>query len=234
MKFLVIFALVALAQSAPTADVENLFSEAWRVQHLLSPKQQELDSEVTELRETLTNVLETRSQGALQGIESNAFEIVEIEAPFREAVAALPAGACKNNLQRQLDMKTEFTGFASSLCVSRYDRANGQTIIGAQEFIANYEGLFVRLQKVVIESFSGNNALIHQADIIEEFNTEYEARLAEWEQVRPEAEDFEHNLDETMGVQESELNSCMLNVRTEATVDFERISNMITVCQEFA
>ncbi|KAG5678028.1 hypothetical protein PVAND_007735 [Polypedilum vanderplanki] len=233
MKLTIILALIVIAQSAPTSNIVDLFTEAWRIQNLLSPSQKAIDSDVTQLRESLTIVLEKRSKGALEEIESNVLEILAIETPFQEQIAALPEGSCKNNLQQQLNMRTEFTGFTSSLCVTQYDKKAENTITEAQEFIANYEGLFVRLQKVVIESFSGNNALIHQAAIIEEFDSEYQARLAEWEEMKPLVEDFEYNLDTTMGVQESELNSCLQKVRDEVEIEFEKLVQYIVVCEEF-
>jgi hypothetical protein len=234
MKLTIILALIVLAHSAPTSTVVDLFTEAWRVQELLSPRQEDIDNDVTQLRESLTTVLEKRSKGALEGIESNVVEILELEAPYQTEVAGLPNGACKDNLQRQLDMKTQFTGFASSLCVTRYDKQAENTITVAQEFIATYEGLFVRLQKVVVQSFSGNNALIHQTDIVDQFVSEFEARTAEWEEIRPQVEDFEYNLDETMSVQETELNSCMTSVRAQAVIEYATISNSIAICEEFA
>lgn len=225
--------IVSAINGAPTSKAVDLFTDAWRVQHLLSPKQADIDSDVTELRESLTNVLEVRSNSALQGIEKNVVSIFEIEEPFKVQIDALASSSCKDNLLRQLNTKTEFTGFSSSLCVRTYDRKSEGIITNAQEFIAIYEGLFVRLQKVVVQSFAGHNALIQEADIVEQFVGEYQARLDEWEGIRPQAEDFEFNLDTSITAEEAELNSCMETVRNEASVQYQQLATMIPICQEF-
>jgi hypothetical protein len=233
-SFAVLFAIfaVTLAQ-APPPSVDGLFSESWTMQQRLSPRQQLVDSEVTELRESLTNVLDVRTTEALEEIENNTRAVVELERPYRVILTSLPDTPCRNNLLSSLSLATDWSGFESSICVRRYYDQSEVVTSEAQEFIALYEGLFVRLQKVVIESFERRNAFSQQTEIVDRFNVEYNRRLAEWDAIRPQAEDFEANLDATMVATHSTMDTCMETTRDNAVASYESVMARIPTCDEF-
>lgn len=233
-SFAVIFAIIAVTFAQdPPPSVDNLFSESWTMQQRLSPRQQLVDSEVTQLRESLTTVLDVRTTDALEEIENNTRAIVELERPYRVILTSLPESPCRNNLLSQLSLATDFSGFESSLCVRNYYDQSEVVTQEAQEFIAMYEGLFVRLQKVVIESYERRNAFSQQTAIVNRFNAEYNRRLAEWDAIRPQAEDFEVNLDTTMVSVHTTMDGCMETSRTEAVAAYDRVMTRIPTCDEF-
>lgn len=231
---ILIFAVIsAIFAQDPPPSVDNLFATSWDMQQRLSPRQQVVDSEVTELRESLTDVLEVRTAGALEGIENNTRQIIELERPYRVMLTSLPESSCRNNLLTRLSLETDFSGFRSSLCVRTYDESSGVVVQEAQDFIAMYEGLFVRLQKVVVYSYERRNPFSQQAEIVDRFNDEYNRRLQEWDAIRPQAEDFEVTIDRAMETTEEAMEECMLTARNIAVQNYQEIISQISVCEGF-
>lgn len=228
LVFFAIFALICA--QAPPPSVDNLFSTSWDMQRRLSPRQQMVDYEITHLRESLTDVLEVRTTSAFEEVENNTRQVIELERPYRVILTSLPENSCTLNLLSQLSLQTDFSGFRSALCVRTYDQTSDVIVQEAQEFIAMYEGIFVRLQKVVVESYTRYNAFSEQTEIVDRFNTEYNRRIADWEAVRPQAEDFEVNLNNSLEDTHATLEGCMQNVR-DTTVDrYEAIIAQIDAC----
>lgn len=125
MKFFVIFAaVICYVGSNPPPAVDQLFTDSWLMQQRLSPQQQSIDTAVTELRQQLTEVLDIRTTEALQEIENNTRQIIEIERPYRVMLTDMPVTPCTTNLLNQLSLATTFSGFHSANCVSRYDTAS--------------------------------------------------------------------------------------------------------------
>lgn len=231
--FVLICASTSINAQAPPPSVDNLFSQSWEMQQRLSPRQQLVDSEVTELRESLTSVLDVHTGEAMREIENNTRQVVELELPYRVILTSLPDSACKLNLLRSLSLHTDFTGFKSAICVNRYQSSSDAIVEGAQDFIALYEGLFVRLQKVVVESYRNHNAFSQQTEILERHGSEYARRLDEWDAIRPQAEDFEANLNTAMTETHTTMEGCMLQVRDEAVIEYESILTRVPTCEEF-
>jgi hypothetical protein len=231
MKFLIILAIIAsaVAQNRP---IDGLFEEAWNVQHQTSPRQQLIDNDITRLRESMTEILEDRTNKALTHIEENLVTILELEKPYLDKLNAEPVqNSCINNIRNHILELTDFTGFTSSLCVQGYDTASADSISDAQEFIAEYEGLFVRLQKVVVEAFAKRNPFIYQPDIIERFNTEFEQRKAQWDAMRPQVEDFAFNFNADLEGHESTMDQCMSHIRDQVVRDYDRWVSMTYICE---
>lgn len=128
MKLIVIIAAVICYISAQST-VDQLFTDSWTVHGRLSPQQQSIDTAVTELRQQLTGVLDVQTTEALQQIENNTRQIIEIERPFRVTLASMPTNPCTTNLINQLNAKTEFSGFKSANCVARFDGSSQQVKI---------------------------------------------------------------------------------------------------------
>lgn len=235
MKAVIILLAIICAINAqtPPPPVDDLFSQSWEMQRRLSPRQQLVDSEVTELRESLTSVLEVHTEEAMGEIENNTRQVIELERPYRVILTSLPESDCKTNLLVRLSLHTEFTGFMSAICVNRYDISSTAVVQGAQDFIAVYEGLFVRLQKVVVESYRNHNAFSQQTEIVERFSSEYARRLQEWDEIRPQAEDFESNLDQAFVETHTTMEACMLDAREDAVAEFDHIISRVSTCEEF-
>lgn len=125
MKYLVIIVAVICTISAQPPPVDQLFTDSWSVHGRLSPQQQSIDTAVTELRQQLTGVLDVRTTEALQEIENNTRQIIEIERPYRVMLTDMPVNPCTTNLINQLTEATTFTGFQSANCVSRFDSGSG-------------------------------------------------------------------------------------------------------------
>jgi hypothetical protein len=220
--------------SVPNVEtVPELFTQAWIVQNLLSPNQQAMDNDVTQLRESLTDVLEEKSRDALDFIDTSTLTILAVEEPYKARLMAIPQSTCRQNLLSQLEQQTEESGYRSGLCVATYDTDSEVTITDAQEFISTYEGLFVRLQKTVIQSFNRRNAIIDAFGIHQNFTAAFNERYLEWQAIRPQVEDFEYNLSTDLTTQGSTLDSCLTSVREIAFQQYEIIGNRITVCEEF-
>lgn len=236
MKFFVIFASVILSISAqaPMPPVDDLFSESWAMQQRLSPQQQSVDTVVSELRLSLTSVLDVKTAQALQEIENNTRQIVELERPYRVMLTALPVSECSTNLLSQLSFTTQFSGFNSANCITTYDNESQQVVDEAQDFIAQYEGVFVRLQKAVIHAYRSPRAVFtNQAAIVTHFTNEYSTRMQEWEAIRPQAEDFDVNVANQLEQTHTTLDGCMSVVRSGIEATYQQIISFIPVCEEF-
>jgi hypothetical protein len=124
MKVLVIISAVICAMVAQPPPVDQLFTDSWAQHQRLSPQQQSIDYAVTELRQQLTGVLDVRTTEALQEIENNTRQVIEIERPYRVMLTDMPVNPCTTNLLNQLAEATSFTGFQSANCVSRFDTSS--------------------------------------------------------------------------------------------------------------
>lgn len=233
MKYLVIIAVVICTISAQPPPVDQLFSDSWLMQQRLSPQQQSVDTAVTELRQQLTGVLDVKTTEALQEIENNTRQIVEIERPYRVMLTTMPVNPCTTNLLNQLTEATSFTGFRSANCVARYDTSSQVVVEQAQDFIQQYEGLFIRLQKVVVRGFRARNHFSQQTEIVANFTTEYNSRMAEWDAIRPQAEDFEVNIAVQLEETHATMDECMVSIRNGVITDYERVIQQISTCDEF-
>jgi hypothetical protein len=96
-----------------------------------------------------------------------------------------------------------------------------------------YEGVFVRLQKVVVRGFRSRNHFSQQSEIVANFTSEYTARIAEWDAMKPQAETFQPQLEEDLGETHQALDECMTRVRSTVTTDYERIIAGVPTCEEF-
>lgn len=231
MKFFVIFAAVICMIGA---TVDELYNQAWAVHGNLAPRQNQVDTAVSDLRQQLTTVLDVRTTEALQEIENNTRQVIELERPFRVMLTSLPVNPCTANLLSQLDEKTAMTGFSSAICVNRYDTSSQDAVEQAEGFIAQYEGLFIRLQKAVIRGFrSPRNHITNHAAIISNFTTEYNSRIAEWDAMRPQAEDFEYNIGQQLAATHVSLDECMSEIRGDVSTRYQDVIAQIPICEEF-
>lgn len=237
---LVIFLCVHffVTQGAPIGKsgdigIDELFEVAWEFHNKLKPRQEGLDNDVIELRTSISKVLRETSKDALEEVEDNARQILELEKPVKEAVSNLKLGDCSNNLKVLLNGITEFTGFQSSNCVKRYNEEINKEIKRAQDLIANYDGAFTDFQQLVTEAFVGNNKFTEQAKIIEQLEREFEKSLKAWELIKPETEKLVENLNNDIEDITIELKLCMKDIQEATSTAYNFISSRIQTCVDF-
>lgn len=91
----------------------------------------------------------------------------------------------------------------------------------------------MRLQKTVVRGFRSRNHFSQQSEIVANFTTEYNARITEWEAMRPQAEGFEQNVSTQLEETQQAMYQCMTNVRSSITTAYETIISNIPTCEEF-
>lgn len=96
-----------------------------------------------------------------------------------------------------------------------------------------YEGLYVRLQKTVVRGFRSRNHFTQQSQIVSNFTTEYNSRLAEWDAMKPQAEGFETEISEQLEETQNAMEKCMATVREEVEVEYQGVMAGVSTCEEF-
>lgn len=240
MKICAIFLLSALiaSQAAPIGktsgnDVTDLFATAWEFQNKLTPRQEEIDTDVTEFRTSVSTVLKDSSKEALSAVEENALAILTLEAPVARAVGDLAPGECAANLKTLLNDVTGFTGFSSSNCVATYDTQVDAQVQTAQDMISVYDGVFTELQQLVVRAFVGKNKFTEQDAIIDEFQNEFETRVTAWEAIRPDVEKFVADLGGSIDEFNGSMTGCMMEVQSSVAFAYQMIQQRVQTCIDF-
>lgn len=240
MKFVVFLlsAILAFLHAAPVEksaviEVTDLFETAWKFQEKLNPRQEDIDNDVTEFRNSVSNVLKTTSKNALKEIELNSKKILEMEQPYRVAIDGLKAGDCSTDLKFLLTSATKLTGYKSGNCVNLYDNSVDTEVQQAQELISVYDGIFTELQQLVVKSFVGKNQFSQQPEIISSFEHEYEKRVAMWEEIKPDVELFIENLSGNINDFNDIMANCMTNIQDGVAKTYNLLNDDIETCVIF-
>lgn len=219
-------------RSASQISVDELFEMAWEYQNKLNPKQTDIDDEKAEFRNSLSTVLKRTSKEALEKVETNTRNILELEEPVRSAVSALKEGDCSTNLATLLSALTEFTGYESSICVLYYDKSVMEEVRAAQYVINSYDGVFAELQQLVVQAFINKNQFSDQNSIVETFEMEYQKRANAWDNVKPEVEGFIDGLSSGIGKSNEEMGACMKKIRDDVSAAYTRMFGRVQMCIE--
>lgn len=215
----------------PTA----LFTAAVDYQQRTTALQQDIVNTITALRGQLTGVLKVSSNRTLSSIESNIETIFEMDMAVRTLlfVENNQTTSCLTNLRMQLNTATEFSGFESSICLTRFDR-NVTTVVGtAYGLLQQYEELISIVQMIVINSFSGKNVWIHDAAIQTNFTTEYNNRYNDWQTAKAGITAFIAALEQDLITFGNTLAVCFTSIQTGLVPEYARITAALPVCLEF-
>jgi hypothetical protein len=238
MKIALIFLVNVIALNAAPIiktdiEIDGLFETAWEFQEKLNPRQTDIDNDVSEFRNSVSNVLKTTSRDALKELEENSLKILELESPVRTSVNELKEGDCSDDLKKLLNGVTSFTGYKSSNCVKLYDLAVDKEVQQAQELISVYDGIFTELQQLVVKAFVGKNQFTQQPEIIEYFNEEYNKRVAAWEEIKPDVELFIENLSGNIGAFNEVMHNCMVDIQKTVLPSYELLKEDVITCSIF-
>lgn len=240
--FLSVFALIHGAAiegesllSSKIAVSDTLFENAWNVQIKITELQQDINEKMTAIRTSVSTVLKSSTNVTLEQIESNANQILADAEPTRAAIfsTTLSATVCIVKLREILNQVTEFTGFGSSNCVTKYDFSVNGALDNAYAFLQKYEGILGEVQQVVVRSFNGRNVFLQADEIEAHFEKEYENKLAEWEFIRPDVESFVTKLQSNIEVFNTVLGSCFKNIQDNVKPTFASIKSELATCSEF-
>lgn len=212
---------------------ESLFIQAWEYQDKLTTLQENINLQLTAIRLSVSSVLKSSSSKTLEQIENNTIAIIEQDQPIRDVVFNLEPTACTNNLRTVLNGVTEFSGFPSSTCVSRYD--NGVKVVLNDSYIMldQYNGLFSEVQQVVVKSFIRQNAFLTPETIIETSKIQYERLNENWTKVIPNIEEFVKSLESKIAEINVNLGSCFNQTQANLIPSYVRIIDEVDICKEF-
>lgn len=235
MKFVIILLVNLIAlNAAPIAEtnleIDSLFETAWEFQSKLNPRQTDIDNDVSEFRNSVSNVLKTTSKNALKEVEDNAKKVLELESPVRTSINGLKVGDCSNDLKYLLNGITSFTGYKSGNCVKFYDASVDIEVQQAQDLISVYDGIFTELQQLVVKAFVGRNQFKEQDEIVETFEREYELRVAKWEEIKPDVELFIENLSGKIDGFNELMNDCMVEIQKSVVPAYAMMEEDIQTC----
>jgi hypothetical protein len=236
-SFAILLSLVAFAAASPSpADLYNpnaLFTEAIDYQGRVTVLQEDIVDTITSLRSQLSAILKRTSNATLSQVQDNIWDIFDLDAPVRALVFNTPTTDCILNLRVQLNMKTEFSGYDSSNCLTRYDRSVSGLINAAYGTLADYEKQIIIIQMLVVNSFIGRNVYLHPEEIIDSFRSQYDEHNAAWVVVKANIATFLASLEEDIGAQNTVLGTCFTNIQTDLIPQYNYITNATAVCTEF-
>lgn len=229
----VIVAIEGAAIESQIADRTELFPSAWNTHDELKSLQGDINEQLTEIHTSVSAVLRSSTNDSLSKIENNANSFLEYDEPARRAIFALEQSACVNNLKVLLNGVTEFSGFGSSNCVTRYN-SNVQTALNvASEAIGHYEESFGDVQQIVVQAFIGRNLFIEADNIETTFRSRYEAVAAQWNAARPNVESFASNLSVEISSLNDQLGQCFEKLQSEYPPVYGLINGEIATCTAF-
>lgn len=226
----------ALQEEPISTHVDNttpLFTAAWEMQAKLTELQRDINVQLAAVRTSVTNVLRSSSNETVGQIEGNVNSILALDDPVRDVVFALGSSFCAINLKVLLNGVTEFTGFESSNCVTRYDLGVEAELEVAYAMLQKYEGLFREVQQIVVKSFVGMNVFTSSDGIQARFEDQYNEQNEAWLQIRPDIEDFVKALNGKIADLNNILGGCFSSVQTAVKPAYVSIVDQLPVCEEF-
>ena len=213
---------------------KSLFESAWDHQGKLESLQTNINLRLTQVRTAVSGVLRTSSGEALEHIEANANDILDLDGPVRTILFdELSSSACVNNLRVLINGITEFTGFGSSNCVTSYDTSVREALKVAYELLQQYEGYNVDVQQIVVRSFIGKNAYLQPEEIENSFKNLYDERLREWNEIDPDIENFVEELEGKINEFSLLLQGCFKTIQDNVAPYYNTLRADIEVCQVF-
>lgn len=211
----------------------SLFTEAHSYQKLLTDLQQDINEVLTGIRTSVSTVLKDSSSETLEEIEDNSDKILALDDPARLAIYDINSTDCVTNLKVILNGITEFTGFHSSNCIAAYDKSVEETLEKAYSILQNYEGHQGDVQQIVVRSFIGQNVYLHSEEIQSIFKAQYEKRSQEWDDSRPDVENFVKTLRSDIAALNSVLNGCFGKIQTSVAPAYFGLQAEIATCYTF-
>lgn len=212
----------------------SLFESAWEYQRRLETLQNLINERLTEVRTAVSSVLKSTSAKTLEQIETNANNILDLDRPVRQRIfVELSSTQCVNNLRTIINGVTEFTGFASSNCVSSYDKSVQGVLKVAYDLLQHYEGSTVDVQQTVVKSFIGKNAFLEPDAIEARFVELYNERLNEWNEINPNVEDFVEVLRGNIAGFNGVLHNCFNDIEEYVSSSYVALEESIRTCEEF-
>lgn len=243
MKSSIGFLLLLIAVAHANEGIANfainnptaLFTAALDYQQRTTLLQQDIVDTITALRGQLSSVLKVSANRTLSSIESNIETIFEMDFAVRTLlfVQNNQTTSCLTNLRTQLNTATEFSGFESSICLTRFDRNVTAVVGNAYGLLQQYEELISIVQMIVVNSFVGKNVWIHDAAIQTNFTTEYTNRNNAWQTSKAGITAFIAALEQDLITYGNTLTTCFTGIQTGLVPEYARITAAVPVCLEF-
>lgn len=240
LSFGVLLSLIAAIHAADLSafnlyNPNTMFEQANQYQTLVTALQEDIVVTITGLRSQLSGVLKKTSNATLSQVQDNIWEIFGMDAPVRELVFVEhnESSNCIYNLRTQLNMKTEFSGYDASNCLSRYNRSVNTLINSAFGILADFERYIVLIQMLVVNAFNGINIWTNPESIQNKFVADYNQQKAEWDTVKANIESFLATLESDILQYNTVLGTCYSAIQTALVPQYEYITNATAVCTEF-
>ncbi|CRL03709.1 CLUMA_CG016965, isoform A [Clunio marinus] len=210
-----------------------LFNSAQDYHEQAKELQDDINKHLADIRSTLSSVLAEKSREALDDIQLNSNDILELENSTRTALFELDRSLCVDNLRVLLNKISEFTGFGSSNCVTAYDINIQKGLGSAYEKIRSYDGSFGDVQQIVVRSFIGANAFLEPEEIEARFVGELTRQRDEWNAARPEIGDFINSFNVEMEAHRLVLGTCFKTIQDNVAPGYDSLQSEIATCLEF-
>ncbi|KAG5677325.1 hypothetical protein PVAND_007093 [Polypedilum vanderplanki] len=178
------FALAII--SATAAVITNpllLFTRAREYHEKVVALENEISSHVGGLQVAVTDILRISSNATLNQIELNVNQIFALDDNVRSLLLAADdvlGTPCHNSLTTRLNAITEFSGYESSVCVSRHDRNLTLILTEINGLMESFKSNINGIQMLVIRSFISINIWMQSDMIVERFIDEFERIRAYW------------------------------------------------------
>lgn len=226
----IIFATLAFVS---TAETDDLFEKSHAYQLAAAELQRSVTEYAIEVRTAVPRVLGRRANSTIGKIEFNVDKLLDQEAETRTAIYSLSSTNCINNLRVLLNSITEFTGFASSNCVARYDLHLSGLIQKTYGEVSSYEKTFGDVLRVVPKSFSARNMFIQYAEVADQFSSSLNTLQAQWNSQVRNISEFEESFGENIDQLNVDLQGCFGNIHVAVNPTYAILANEIATCGRF-
>lgn len=231
---------IVVGQQLSIVNPGMFFDSAREYHDKVTELQSEIIFQLTNLQVAMTDVLRMSSNTTLSEIDLNIKQIFELERPVRDSVNNNSDGddgaettPCVRALRARLDAITEFSGYESSICVSRHDRSLSLTLNEINGLLKEYEGNFNVVQMIVVRSFISMNHWTQSDGIENNFVSEYERVKGEWHANDIDRENVIQNLSGAIEKHDSIMSNCFDNIRRALVPFYERFERDLEICKEF-
>lgn len=231
-----IFCFLVVALCATNASIiypEELLNDAVNVQYEINSKQNEIFGTISNLREKFSKILKTTAESTLKDIEGDVRAVFNIDEPLRDVLYNKAATPCITSLKTLLNQESEFTGFQSGVCLTKYDNDVSKVITEAHNVVGVYDNELNQIELSVVHSFTSHNAWTQPDQIRDRFNESYNKYKDALQSINDNIGNIDINIQEQIDELRQTLNGCYKVSQDSLSSAIQRLESKIKTCDAF-
>lgn len=227
--------LTSQAQNAESTVIspDFAFEHAWKYQEMFGELQGDINLTIQQAITAISTVLGSSTKTTLEQYREHMDNVYAFYLPFLELISGIQHSTCKIQAETILEQTTEFTGFAASVCASKYDVSIGSEIAAANGALARFDDLYSQVQTIIVKAFVKQNAFVTPEDIKDNITKMFALMEDKWAAAKPDIEAIRLNLASRVAALNAELASCHRFEETQTVQALEFGRSRVQTCEDF-